>query len=196
MDLIQSVATLGLLTLLAYFVMVNIIDQKPHAYPAEGKFSEVESKDEAEAEGEGPTIPESNGGATITNYLDVKANREVPVEGINLSVGVHSRTSLGEPVENGNNNITHLSVFNDQAKGILPVNHDLFEKTADFGSDITNINQFYKNNPEVFNRGQTQAYVPDVTQWDTQGKEMFDTLSNRAPHRVINPYNFEMQALQ
>ena len=187
MDLIQKAATMGLLTLLAYFIMINIIDYKPAAVSAAGTLKEHTKRSKNGKAGESVTM--------ISNKLDIDANKLFPVEGINLDVGVHSKTILGAPVENGDNNITQLSVFDDQAKGIVPVNHDLFEKTADFGSDVTNINQFYKNNPEIFDRGQGQAYVPDVNQWDTQGKELFNTLSHSPLHAEINPYNFETAPL-
>jgi hypothetical protein len=44
------------------------------------------------------------------------------------------------------------AMFNPEANGILPANHDKFEQKAEFQSDLTNMNQFYKNNPELFHK--------------------------------------------
>lgn len=182
MELIQAAATIGLLTLLVYFIMVNLLESK--SVPTTG----------ADLVHNANPVPASAGSdRLITNKLDVEANRDVPVAGINTETNKIPMTTIGGPAPPGGENITQLSVYNEQAKGVLPVNHDLFEKPADFGSDVTNINQFYRNNPEIFER--SAAHVPDATAWDTQGQELFNKLSNEAPNHVIKAANFEKQPL-
>lgn len=180
MELIQAAATIGLLTLLVYFVMVNILESK--AVPSTGS---VHDADPAPS-GVGSDI-------LITNKLDVEANRDIPIAGINTETSKIPMTTIGGPAQPGGENVTQLSVFNEQAKGVLPVNHDLFEKPADFGSDVTNVNQFYRNNPDIFDR--SVAHVPDAVAWHTQSQELFNKLSNEAPHQVIKASNFEKEPL-
>lgn len=162
MDLIQTTATIALLTLLAYLIMVNILERTRSApIKSDGEIT-----------------------AGISNRL-----KEVPIEGINTDFGFHTRTNLGEPAPPGGENLTQLAVFNEHANGVLPQNHDLFEKPANFGSDVTNINQFYRNNPDIFERSMTTA--PDAAEWYSQSQEMFNQLTHEAPNAQINAWNFE-----
>ena len=192
MDIIQQAATMALLTLVVYFVMVNIVD-RGQAIQTTGNAQEAitnaSSTFKKTAEHVARGIRSELG---ISNRLNVEANNSVPIEGINTTVGVHSRTTVGEPVHNGENNLTALSVYDEQAKGVLPVNHDLFEKPSDFGSDITNISQFYRNNPDLFDKSMNGgAYVPDVTQWNTQGKELYDNMSQHTHQGPVQGYNYK-----
>ncbi len=82
------------------------------------------------------------------------------------------------------------SVFNPHATGVLPQNQDIFEKQADFGSDVTNIRQFYQNNPEVFGKILGQNQVTNVADWERQSKELYQ--SAQQPHTgPIQAANFE-----
>lgn len=179
MDLLQQVAVIALLTMVAYLVMVNVF--KDDTLQSEGKLSDLnENKPEPEApEPEPEPEPE-----LITNKL--------PEEGLNLAMGKHTRTTVGGPVGEGAVNTTTLSVFNENATGVLPQNHDLFEKPADFGSDVTNVNQFYRNNPELFHRQSETgtAYVPNPSDWDAQAKAMFSIKENEAP-APVQAFNYE-----
>lgn len=182
MDLIQKVATVALLTMLAYFVMVNILEKmgmNQQLIQTEGKV--------AGAQVAGAQVAGQD--EFISNKLDLDANKGF---GVNTNVGVTWNT-IGEQAPAGGENLTQLSVYNDEAKGVLPVNHDLFEKPANFGSDITNINQFYRNNPEIFERSMTTA--PDAAGWYTQSQDMFNSLANEAPNDQISAYNFETDPL-
>lgn len=166
MDLIQSAATVALLSLLAYFVIVNILER------IKGKSA----------------VPSTG---HVTNYIDVAESNSTG--GLNLDLGVHSRTTVGEPVAPGGENVTQLSVYNEMATGVLPVNHDPFEKQADFGSDVTNINQFYKNNPEIFERSMTTA--PDAAGWFQDSQQMFNLMAQQPQNTEINAWNFEKDPL-
>jgi hypothetical protein len=208
MDLIQTAATIALLTLLMYFVMVNIMDHSESLETTGDiapvikatEVTEATEATEAEEATEAPIalsdIPKAVVGM-ITNQLDLDTNKEIPPHLVDVplrtDMGVHTRTTVGGPAEEGGENLTTLSVYNEQAKGVLPVNHDLFEKPADFGSDVTNINQFYRNNPEIFERSMTSA--PNAADWHTQGKEMYNKLASEAPKARIEPWNFEKDPL-
>lgn len=176
MDIIQTAATIALLTLLAYFIMVNILayTERTHAIKSSGHIKHTKETEEGTEGTEGTKV------AGISNRL---------IEGINTNVGVHSRTTVGEPVAPGGENVTQLAVYNDKATGVLPVNHDLYEKPAEFGSDVTNINQFYRNNPEIFEKSMTTA--PDADMWHNQSQDMFRDLVNQAPNTQIHAWNFE-----
>jgi hypothetical protein len=179
MDLIQKVATVALLTMLTYFVMINILEKM-------GMNQELIQTDGnvAGAQLAGAQLAGAQQDECISNKLDLDANTGF---GVNTNVGVTWNT-VGEQAPAGGENLTQLSVYNDEAKGVLPVNHDLFEKPANFGSDITNINQFYRINPEIFERSMTTA--PDA-----QSQEMFNNLANEAPNDQISAYNFETDPL-
>ena len=152
MDLIQRGATVALLTLLLYFIMVNIIDRHTPSLKTEGKI-------------------------------------------INTAVGAHTRTVLGPVAPAGGENVTQLSVYNEHQTGVLPVNHNPQETPANFESvtGITNISQFYRNNPEVFDR--TMTSVADADGWHKQSQAMFSQLANQPPNQEINPWNFEKDPL-
>lgn len=127
------------------------------------------------------------------NTVPSSGTIEDKIENLNTEVDKISATTVGLPVGEGvSPNTTTLSVYNENATGILPVNHDLFEKPANFGSDVTNISQFYRNNPELFHKDTTKAnvYVPNVTEWDAKGKELFTQQQNLV-QGPINPYNYE-----
>jgi hypothetical protein len=189
MDLIQTGATIALLTLLAYFVMVNVLERTQGEDPikTEGNISPGHGSEDNEG------IKGMESDSMINNHLNLDANKQVLIEGINTDVGFHTRTTVGDPVSPGGENVTQLAVFDEQVKGVLPVNHDLFEKQANFGSDITNINQFYRNNPEVFDRSMTTA--PDAAGWHTQSQGMFNKLAHESPNAQINAWNFEKEPL-
>lgn len=88
-------------------------------------------------------------------------------------------------------NLTGSSVYDEDAKGILPVNHDPFETSPDFESNITDINRFYQNNPDIFNKSNAGAYVPDVTNWNTQGQELYNNLAQSVYTGPVHGYNYE-----
>lgn len=221
MDLIQSSATLALLALLSYFIIVNIDpSRKLKPLRSVGDIQEAEQKliDEQKTTDEkNPEPPKkepfaSNSGM-ITNQIDLDSNKAIPATGITENELVqskpdfnvqspharavlsgHSGACLSETEKGGCNidNTEIHSVFNKQAKGVLPSNHDIFDKPADFGSDVTNINQFYKNNPDIFEK--SHINVPNVTEWSDQGKQLFNAIAN-SEQGPINAYNFEQSVL-
>ena len=99
---------------------------------------------------------------------------------------------VGGPVANGTTNTNILSLYNKDATGILPVNHKKFESSANFTSDVTNLNQFYNNNPEIFHKedSSSSVYVPNPSDWDAQSKALFSMKENESVVPV-QPYNYE-----
>lgn len=85
---------------------------------------------------------------------------------------------------------TGTSVYHPNATGILPQNQDIFEKQANFGSDVTNIKHFYQTNPEVFSKILGQNQVTNVADWERQSKEMFQS-AQQQPSGPIQAANFE-----
>ena len=117
----------------------------------------------------------------ITNHISL----ECP----NLAVGRHRRTTVGDPVPNSEPNVTTLSVFNPTAKGVLPQNHMLFDAPANFGSDVTNISQFYKLNPEMLQRTIGSPGIKSVADWESQANQMVNKIDlGSGP---LQPANFE-----
>lgn len=201
MDLLQTIATIALLTLVVYFAAVNYINWgKPDLLKTEGTLevksnskSDSNSKSESESESKLEPEPKINSiEAGIRSQLGI--TNKLPVEpiGNDYNVGTHSRTTVGGPVGDGNGpNLTQRAVYNEEAKGVVPSNHDLFEKTADFSSDVTNINQFYANNPDIFDRSVGTAHVPNVAEWEQASKQMFHAMEQKGGGCSINPSNFE-----
>lgn len=83
------------------------------------------------------------------------------------------------------------AIYNEGASGVLPMNHSSFEAPAEFNSDITNLNHFYRSNPEVFH-GKGHINVPNPSDWDAQARAMFSAVDN-APQGPINPYNHNQE---
>ena len=229
MDLIQSAATLALLALLIYFVMVNVDPSrkiKPlrsagDVQEAEQKLIELQNAQVQEktkaVQQQAPSEPQGEPFASnsdmITNRIDLDSNKAIPSTGITEQAFIHDNpgTNVESPharivlggnsgaclssTEKGkcNTDDTQIhSVYNKQAKGVLPSNHDIFDKPADFGSDVTNINQFYKNNPDIFEK--SHINVPNVTEWSDQGKQLYNAVAN-SKQGPINAYNFEQSVL-
>lgn len=174
--MLRTIATILLLTLVSYFIMVNVFD----------KPTLIKTANEVPMEAELSNIDENI-------RVELGISNELPIEGNNnYNSGTHTRTTVGGPVGEGSgSNLTSASTFNETQQGVLPSNHDLFEKTANFDSDVTNINQFYKNNPEIFDKSVGGAYVPDVTKWDSQGQQMFNEVSQSGGGGAINPSNYK-----
>jgi len=74
-----------------------------------------------------------------------------------------------------------------------PSNYDLFDKEADFGSEQTNVSQFFASNPTLFMNDQRHnAYVKDVSSWNQMGDCMFAERMNQ-PATSIQAYNYQDQ---
>lgn len=75
----------------------------------------------------------------------------------------------------------------EQTYPIAPSNADLYEKTADFGTEQTNVAQFFASNPQLLQRD-CCVYVPDVDQWNMRGTQMYNNMLN-GPRAQLTPYN-------
>lgn len=69
------------------------------------------------------------------------------------------------------------AIYDENAEGVLPINHSAFETPAEFVSDVTNINSFYRSNPELFH-GTGRINVPDASSWDEKARAMFTSVDN------------------
>lgn len=179
MDLIQKLSLMALLTMVVYFILVNIIDiYSQSALTTAGVVSPL-----AHAVGviTGSPVDQSN-------IAGVQLGDE-PFNGkINTALGFHHRTlntALEGVVPADSGLPKAMSVYNPNADGVLPSNHSKFETSADFVSDVTNINQFYRNNPEVFKK--TSVYVPDATVW---GEQSHNLQLDRAHEGPVSGYNY------
>jgi hypothetical protein len=169
MDIIQSLALIALLSMLVYLVIVNVFKDK--AVKAPGTVAEFV-----------PVMPSTQGPAPVP----------LPVP-VSLPVPVHEPEKREAMVTNQLPPLPHpqtSSIFNPNATGILPQNQDIFDKQADFGSDVTNINQFYKNNPEVFNKILGPNQVTNVSDWEQKSKELSNS-AMQASSGPIQAANFE-----
>lgn len=168
MDLFQSLATVILLTLVIYFIMVNL-DGRMHVLKSVGDVKKALSASQT-APAQSAQSAQSASPALITNRLP-PGGPEPLQEGLNVAFDPHAIDRMEPTVNEGSGpNLTTSAVFNPEAHGVVPVNHDLFERRADFGSDLTNINQFYRNNPEIFHK--SQINVPDVASWNAMSDQM------------------------
>ena len=155
--MLQTIAKIGLLTMLVYFVFVNVFNNQKVA--SDSVIRKVTPVDTME----------------ITDEI-----KPASISVVSAAVAATEPAAF-EPAE-------PVAVAKD---GKIPQasNEDLFEKTANFGSDITNISQFYKNNPELFNRV-TYTTAPDAVSWDHQSDKMHrEHLAERSS--ILYGYNFE-----
>ena len=151
---LQKIALIGLLTMFFYFLMVQLWD-KP----------KINSPDNVQI---------TTHGRPITNRLP---NPNCPT-----ATDASSPFSVvGKPPSwDERNELAKAPLQGIGKSESLPkeANSDLFEKTADFTSDVTNINQFYKNNPDVLKRVSN-------ADWD------FPKMPEPTPNTEILGYNFE-----
>jgi hypothetical protein len=180
MDIIQTLAISALLAMILYLVYINLF--KDTALKTAGSITDVlppalvapaKALDDANSRA-GPTpVPLITAPAPAETEKKVVSNQ--------LQIQQDASTHAGS------------SVFNPHAVGVLPQNQDIFEKQADFGSDVTNIRQFYQNNPEVFSKilnGQNQTQVTNVADWEQQSKAMFQSIQQKSVG-PIQASNFE-----
>ena len=144
---------------------------------------------EEEPEPEAPVISVPVPATPEPKEEEAKITNQLP-SCLNTNVGTHDRVTLGKPVGNGPANVTTLSVFDKDATGVLPQNHDLFETPAQFGSDVTNINQFYNLNPDVFQRTIGSPGIQTASDWESQGNRMWNDVKFDNPEG-LQPANFE-----
>ena len=177
MNVLQTGATIILITMVMYFIMVNLFEHRVLPVASQGFVKDTVSK--------ARTVKDNIISSNIVKAT-LQINNKLPVSGIN--------TDTGEPITNTivqtaqQPFITkNLAVYNADTQGILPQNHKVYEKDADFKSDITNINQFYINNPELFNKN---SYATDVAGWDQKSKDMINNILQTGAGD-INPSNFE-----
>jgi len=164
MDILKSLSIIGLLTMVIYFIMVNLWDNK--AIPTMNVITGAE-----------PPLGPISG--TINNKLP-----DSPMRDQGLCSNFQAPTGLPTPPSLVDRNLQGepyhaVTVVGDPIES----NASLFDRTAEFGSDVTNINQFYKNNPELFNRVTNVNINPN---WDNQ-KKPAETVQNH----VVEGYNYE-----
>jgi len=159
MEILKAISIIGLLTIALYFIMVNLWDNK--AIPTGNRFDQIGQVGQVDQHLISNKIKPDT---LCDNTLDV-----IPT---------------GSPPSWIDRNLSGTPFHAEQGTAIpAESNHDIYEKTADFGSDVTNINQFYKNNPELFNRI-TNTLTPE---WDLK---QFDNAHSK-PVENIEGYNFE-----
>ena len=107
----------------------------------------------------------------------------------------------GDEDGNGNEKVTnklptdHLiqqAVYDPKSDyPVAAANQDVYEKDADFGTEQTNIGQYFSSNPGAFmNDERHNAYVPDTNVWDKQGEQMFQKEAAR-PKDELQAYNLD-----
>lgn len=190
MDLFQSLATVILMSLVIYFIMVNI-DGRMHALKTGGDVKDaiqaavataVVTPTELPPKMAVPTAAPRTAPRAVSNTLPAKLE-----EGLNVAFDPHTIDRMEPTVNDGAGpNLTTSAVFNPEAMGVVPSNHDLFERRADFGSDLTNINQFYRNNPEIFHK--SMIHVPDVASWNAMSDQMHQSHVMAPTEPVISAY--------
>ena len=159
---LQKIALIGLLTMFFYFLMVQLWDKPKITNP---NNVQITTHDQP-----------------ITNRLPETFNTKFESKcPSNLAQSSSPFSTLGKPPSwDERNELAETPLQGVGKSDSLPkeVNSDLFEKTADFASDVTNINQFYKNNPDVLKRVSN-------ADWD------FPKMPEPTPNAEILGYNFE-----
>ena len=184
MDIIQSLSLIALLSMLIYLVFVNIFATK--TVQTSGSVIDLL-----------PTPAADVAPASTLTSVNVTAAPATPSPApcpYPMPAALSSRLSNKLP-ESGPDASVHpqSSIFSSTASstsGINAQNQDIYEKQADFGSDVTNIKQFYKNNPEVFSKILCPPTVTNVADWERQSKELYDSAQS-APSGPIQAANFE-----
>ena len=143
MDILKSLSIIGLLTMAIYFFMVNFMDDQ--FIPTRNLITQTDPQ--ASSHAITNILHPAHAGAELCNNYEPPVSKGAPPSWTDrnlLGEPLHAFPIKGDPIES---------------------NAALFDRTADFGSDVTNINQFYKNNPELFNRVTNVNIDPG---WDNQ----------------------------
>jgi hypothetical protein len=188
MDIIQSLSLIALLSMLIYLVFVNIFATKT----VQTSGSVIDLLPTPAADG----VRETSANVTTAPAVTVTAAPSPAPCPFPMPGALSSRLSNKLP-ESGPDASVHpqSSIFSSTStasstSGINAQNQDIYEKQADFGSDVTNIKQFYKNNPEVFSKILCPPTVTNVADWERQSKELYDSAQS-APSGPIQAANFE-----
>jgi hypothetical protein len=180
MDVIQSLSLIALLSMLIYLVFVNIFATK--TVQSSGSVIDL-----LPTPGLGLGAPTS-----ISAPTQQAAPQQVqcpPMPGASSSM-VSNKLPESGPDASMNTQSSIFSATASSTSGINAQNQDIYEKQADFGSDVTNIKQFYKNNPDVFSKLLCPPTVTNVSDWERQSKELYDSAQS-APSGPIQAANFE-----
>jgi hypothetical protein len=166
MDILKSLSIIGLLTMIIYFIMVNVYDS--HYVKTKNIITSTEP----------PTTH-----MRISNALPDRL--QVQVQGASQCLPPQQVPILSPTPPSWDKRNLMPPPLHAVSSDPMPKesNSDLFEKIADFGSDVTNINQFYKNNPEIFNRVTNVSINPE---WDNQ-----QFINREPPNQTIQGWNFE-----
>ena len=180
MNVLQTGATIILITMVMYFIMVNLFEHRVLPVASQGFVKDTVRK--------ARTVKDNIISSNIVKAT-IQINNKLPVSGINTDTGEPITNTIVQTVQQPfiTKNIAS-ALYNADTQGILPQNHKVYEKDVDFKSDITNINQFYINNPELFNKN--SSYTPDVAGWDQKSKDMINNILQTGAGN-INPSNFE-----
>ena len=197
MDIIQTISLLVLLSMVVYFILVNIFKVNAVHTPGVIKMHPMQ-----------PMQPNHE------NHYVTKEHLQNPSHISQDSHDHHAHESSSSSDHISNNLPQHIqfhqqmkyptpakieldastepgsAIWNPEATGIYAQNQDMFDKPVNFGSDVTNIKQFYTNNPEVFGKIIGKSEVTNVADWDRQSKEMF-TAAQTSSAGPIQAANFE-----
>lgn len=175
MALLQSSATAILGIMVAYFILVNIL-QLPYA------------KDLVQAEGNIQTaLTQSNLDELETEEENVSLNQVEETLRRQFTTGSSKKISNKLP-----DAMVQQVIRNEPVSDVQASNSLMYEKDADFASERTNIAQFVSSNPSAFFGDlRNNAYVPDVNVWNEQGAQMYNDLVTTRPNKTLNAANFE-----
>ena len=187
MDVIQSLSLIALLSMLIYLVFVNIFATK--TVQTSGSVIDLLPTP-------GSDVAPASTLSTLTSVnVTAPAATPSPPAPSHCPFPMPGTTLSNKLPESGPDASVHpqSSIFSSTASstsGINAQNQDIYEKQADFGSDVTNIKQFYKNNPDVFSKILCPPTVTNVADWERQSKELYDSAQS-AQSGPIQAANFE-----
>ena len=173
MDIIQKVAIIILCSMIIYAVVINIT--KKNAIKTPGNITPVIHPQNQNVS---PSLSHVTPGPSVSSMPSMSSMHSEP--------SVSSAPSVPDAS-------THRgsSIFNPNATGVLPLNQDIFDKPVEFGSDVTNVKQFYKNNPDVLGKILGNNTITNVSDWEQQSKEMHKALEQSGSGGPIQAYNSE-----
>jgi hypothetical protein len=190
MDIIQTICLLVLLSMAVYFILANIFKVNAVHTPGVIKMqpSQPNQNQLTKEHMQNPSVvhQESHDNHTRETSSDHISNN------LPQHVQFHQQMKYPTPakIELDASTEPGSAIWNPEATGIYAQNQDMFDKPVNFGSDVTNIKQFYTNNPEVFGKIIGKSEVTNVADWDRQSKEMF-TAAQTSSSGPIQAANFQ-----
>lgn len=186
MALLRDLSIIALMTLVIYFALQMMMAPSNPIYKAAGSVS-PSSPTASTPSTPSPLTPYQDTHIAVNdNMVPLGSLLPIPAPG-SLMDTQGSRGAYG----GSHSNERSSAIYDPNVTGVLPSNQEIREeRNASFGSEYTNLNLFYQQNPEIFRK--TNVYVPNAADWEMDSKQLETQMKQTGGGEgIIMGYNYE-----